>query len=184
MRVAVLGANGDAGSHIVSSWVQRGRQVLTVVRRPESVTPNESVEICKLHDMFLQRHVFSKSFKVPVPSSWPWAMASYRWAYRLVPRRHLMNTYLDMALMDGALERTTDLEWTPVRLPYIGGGPSRPYTVKDRYHGPNVVDELHFGYVGRRHGGQGIGGAQVDTQVCGCWIHSLGGVKERLLHNL
>ena len=74
--------------------------------------------------------------------------AHYHWLYLVCLRRYLMNTYMDMAWMEGALEETEDLEWTSVRLPYICDGPSKPYLVMDRHHGAKCQNLLHFVDVG------------------------------------
>jgi putative NADH-flavin reductase len=188
--VAVIGANGDSGRHIVTALVERGHHVLAVVRRPETVTATESVQVRRLDNIYsadiVQEAIQGADAVVSalgsgklVTAARPTTLYSqgtrairqamrqlgiqrlmvlssggveydpnYHWFYNRVLRRYLMNTYLDMALMDGALEEVTDLEWTSVRLPYICKGPSRPYIVKDRHHGPDVVNELHFCDVG------------------------------------
>ena len=48
MKVAVFGANGDSGRMIVLSLVERGHDVVAVVRRPETVTATEKVRVHKL----------------------------------------------------------------------------------------------------------------------------------------
>ncbi|KAG7348619.1 flavin reductase [Nitzschia inconspicua] len=190
MKVAVIGANGDSGSHIVTSLVERGHQVLAVVRRPETITETESIQVRKLQDIYdvdrVKKAIEGADAVVSALGSGTLKMAAqpttlysqgtrtirramrqlgiqrlivlssggveydpnYKWIFLVCLRRYLINTYLDMALMDGALEEVTDLEWTSVRLPYICEGPSKPYIVKDRHHGPDVEIKLHFCDVG------------------------------------
>lgn len=190
MKVAVLGANGDSGWMIVLSLVERGHDVVAVVRRPETVTETEKVKVHKLGDIFNPDDV-AKGIKgcdavvsalgsgKLVAAAQPTQLYSkgtraireamkqvglkrlivlssggvehdphYQWIYLCCFRRYLMNTYMDMAFMEGALEEVDDLEWTSVRLPYICEGPSRPYLVLDRHHGKECKNLLHFVDVG------------------------------------
>lgn len=43
MRVAVIGANGRTGAHVVAQAVRRGHEVVAVARRPELVTTDDAL---------------------------------------------------------------------------------------------------------------------------------------------
>ena len=59
MKVAVFGANGDSGREITLSLVERGHTVVAVVRRPETITPTEHVEVKKLSNVYDAEEVAS-----------------------------------------------------------------------------------------------------------------------------
>ena len=69
--------------------------------------------------------------------------AAAPWFYTALLRKHLINTYLDMARMETVLEESDDLEWTCVRLTYLLDGPSRDYLVRDRVIGEGNF-KIHF----------------------------------------
>jgi hypothetical protein len=56
MRVALIGATGNAGSRILNELVQRGHQVTAIVRNPERV-PALSGVVAKQGDVFNQNQI-------------------------------------------------------------------------------------------------------------------------------
>ena len=48
MKIALFGANGDSGKEIMNSLLERGHTVVAAVRRPDTITPTESVEVRKV----------------------------------------------------------------------------------------------------------------------------------------
>ncbi len=55
------------------------------------------------------------------------------WFYNNILRRYVMNTYLDMARMEAILEESAEeIEFTSVRLTYLGNWGSKQYIVGDR----------------------------------------------------
>ena len=48
MKIALFGANGDSGKEIMYSLLERGHTVVAVVRRPDTITPTESVHVRKV----------------------------------------------------------------------------------------------------------------------------------------
>lgn len=46
MRVAVIGANGRTGAHVVAQAVRRGQEIVAVARRPELVTTDHPLVSC------------------------------------------------------------------------------------------------------------------------------------------
>ena len=53
------------------------------------------------------------------------------WYYRLLLRRYLINTYIDMGRMETILEEDQNLNWTSVRLTYLLEGKSKSVLAKE-----------------------------------------------------
>ncbi|KAG7337945.1 NmrA family protein [Nitzschia inconspicua] len=126
MKDAVIGANGDSGSHIVTSLVERGHQVLAVcpkkplrgadavvsalgsgtlrmAAQPTTLYSQGTRTIRQdMRQLGIQRLIVLSSGGVEYDPN-------YKWIFLVCLRRYLINTYSDVALMDGALEEVTDL---------------------------------------------------------------------------
>ena len=196
MKIAKFGANGDSGREIMNSILERGHSVVAAVRRPETVTATESVQVRKVNlndvdsivtaidgcDVVVSaigsgklvaasKHttIYSEGTKaigkamrkqgikrLLVLSSSGLEYDEYHgFVYLCCLRRYIMNTYVDMARMEGMVEEwggrndDNNIEWTLVRLPYITPGPSKEFFVKELTGGNECQNLLHFVDVGK-----------------------------------
>ena len=149
MKIALFGANGDSGKEIMNSLLERGHKVVAAVRRPDTVTPTESVKVrmVDLNDMSsIEQAIDGCQVVISAIGSGKLVAASkpttiysqgtksigiamrnkgikrlivlsssgleydeyHGYIYFCCFRRYLINTYIDMARMEGMLEEWKD----------------------------------------------------------------------------